>query len=81
MSLLKITNLNNADQYFKLNQDNANKLEVAFNLTDKGKEWRELGDILYKFSINKNVELNWKINKDKFHFLRKLANEKNISKS
>ena len=80
MSLLKIGNISNADQYFYVDTLNANKLEVAFNLTDKGKEWRELGDILYNFSIGKNVELNWNICKEKFHYLRVLANNNNIKK-
>ena len=80
MSLLKICNNCNADQYFYIDKLNANKLEIAFNLTDKGKEWRELGDILYDFSIGKDVELNWNIDKEQFHYLRVLANNNNIKK-
>lgn len=80
MSLLKISNISNADQYFYIDKLNSNKLEVALNLTDKGKEWRELGDILYDFSIGKDVELNWNIDKEQFHYLRVLANNNNIKK-
>lgn len=81
MSLLKVGNISNSDQYFYIDRDNASKLEIAFNLTEKGKEWSNLGDVLYNFSINKDIELNWKIQKDQFHYLRVLANEKNIEKS
>ena len=81
MTLLKISNLNNTDQYFYIDKDNALKLEVAFNLTEKGKDWSELGDILYNFSIDKKVEYDFKINQEQFHFLRNLANEKKIKKS
>ena len=80
MSLLKIGNLNNEDQYFQIDYANALKLELAFNLSDKGKEWKELGDHLYNYSIQKEVELNWKIPKDQFHYLRNLANENGIEK-
>ena len=80
MSLLKIGNISNADQYFYIDMINANKLEVAFNLTDKGNEWRELGDILYDFSVGKDVELNLNIDKEQFHYLRVLANNNNIKK-
>ena len=81
MSLLQIGNESNADQYFYIDRDNAYKLEVAFNLTEKGKEWKHLGDILYNFGIDKEVELNWKIDNVQFNFLRNLANQKNIKKS
>jgi len=80
MSLLKICNNCNADQYFYIDNTSANKLELAFNLTEKGKEWRELGDILYNFSIGKDVELNWNINNEQFNYLRLLVNNNNIKK-
>ena len=80
MSLIKIQNSNNSDQYFYIDKENANRLEVEFNLTENGKTWSKLGDVLYNYSIGKEVEMNWKISSDKFHFLRKLANEKNIKK-
>tara|TARA_B110000908_G_C10266729_1_gene464745 strand:+ start:1334 stop:1597 length:264 start_codon:yes stop_codon:yes gene_type:complete len=78
--MLKICNLNNADQYFYIDKENANKLEVFFNLTEKGKEWNELGNYLYNFSIGIKVKNDWRINNNKFHFLRNLTNEKNIEK-
>ncbi len=80
MSLIKIQNLKNSDQYFYIDKINANKLEIQFNLTEKGKVWKELGDILYNYSIGKETELNWNISSEKFHFLRNLSNEKNIKK-
>jgi hypothetical protein len=80
MSLLKVGNISNSDQYFYIDRDNAIKLELAFNQTEKGKEWTLLGDILYNFGVDKEVELNWKINKVQFDYLRNLANEKNIKK-
>tara|TARA_B110000902_G_C14100754_1_gene510565 strand:- start:500 stop:763 length:264 start_codon:yes stop_codon:yes gene_type:complete len=80
MSLLKICNNCNADQYFYIDKDNANKLEVVFNLTEKGKEWREIGDVLYDFSIGKEVELNWNISKEQFNNIRLLANNNKIKK-
>lgn len=79
MSLLKIINLDNSDQYFYIDKNNALKLEIAFNISEKGKEWKELGDTLYNFSINENLK-QFKINSKKFHFLRNLANEKDIKK-
>lgn len=80
MSYLKIENLNNSDQYFYIDKSNANKLEIIFNLTKKGKEWKELGDVLYDYSIGKREETKLKIVSEKFHFLRKLVNENNIKK-
>ena len=79
MSLIKIENESNMDQYFYLDKNNANKLEIAFNLTDKGKEWKEIGDNLYNFSIGVKI-YQLLVSKEKFHFLRNLANEKNITK-
>lgn len=79
MSLIRIENESNMDQYFYLDKNNANKLEIAFNLTDKGKEWKEIGDNLYNFSIGIKID-KLLVSKEKFHFLRNLANEKNITK-
>jgi hypothetical protein len=44
----------------------ANNLEVYFNLSDKGKIWRVIGDGLYNFT---DIE----VNTSQFHFLRELA--------
>ena len=79
MSLIKIENDSNADQYFYLDQNNANQLEIVFNLSEKGKEWKEIGDNLYNFSVGAKINLIL-LTKEKFHFLRNLANEKNIKK-
>ena len=79
MSLIKIENESNADQYFYLDQNNANKLEIVFNLSEKGKEWKEIGDNLYNFSVGVKIYLLL-LTKEKFHFLRNLVNEKNITK-
>jgi hypothetical protein len=79
MSFLKIENLNNSDQYFYIDKLNANKLEILFNLSNKGKEWKVLGDMLYDYSIGKNKN-KIKIVSEKFHFLRKLINENNLKK-
>ena len=80
MTFLKISNINNSDQYFYLDKENSNKLEIVFNLSEKGKEWSQIGDVLYNYSINKNHSENLKISKEKFHFLRKLANNNGIKK-
>ena len=37
MTLFKIQNSDNSDQYFYIDKENANKLEIEFNLTEKGK--------------------------------------------
>ena len=79
MKTLKIMNKNNSDQYFYIDQHNANLLEIAFNLSEKGKEWKGIGDNLYNFSISAKID-ELLLTKEKFHFLRILANEKNIKK-
>ena len=97
MIILKIGNISNEDQYFYLDKLNASKLEVAFNLTENGKTWSELGDVLYYFSID-NFErscikeisiyqkkdgtkiLNWKVERNQFHYLRNLTNLEKIIK-
>jgi hypothetical protein len=37
----------NTSKYIEFNYKNAISLEIKFNLTDKGKIWKEIGDALY----------------------------------
>ena len=37
----------NTSEYIEFNHKNAISLEIKFNLTDKGKIWKEIGDALY----------------------------------
>jgi hypothetical protein len=39
----------NLSRELKLNRNQAYYLEVKLNLSDKGKAWRNIGDILYYF--------------------------------
>jgi len=48
------------------NSYQAINLEVKFNLSEHGKEWREIGDALYNF---KDIE----VTSSQFYFLRDLA--------
>ena len=56
MNILIVRNDRDADQYLCLNEQDARDLEVAFNLTENGKTWSELGDVLYYFSIGSKDE-------------------------
>ena len=55
-----------------LEAEDSLKLELKFNLTDKGKEWKHIGDFLYN---NKDISVNM----DQFKFLTDLLDKNNIS--
>ena len=58
------------NESLKLSKSESIKLELKFNLTNKGKEWSELGDLLYEYGVSSNV-LDKKIilDKNKWQYL------------
>ena len=60
------------DKSFSLSRQECLELELVFNKSGKGKEWRELGDELYKSYINKGNE-SVVLNNTKYTYLFKLS--------
>ena len=58
--------LENSDYYLEFNRHKAIELEVKLNLTDKGKEYRHIGDALY---YDKDIF----VTHSQFYYLRDLA--------
>ena len=44
--------LSDNERYISINKEEALKIELSLNLSKKGRIWSNIGDILYKFSIN-----------------------------
>lgn len=60
------------DRVIILESQDAIKLEVKFNLTEKGREWEHIGDFLYK---NQDIS----VNNDQFQFIINLLDKNDIS--
>ena len=69
---MQITNSTSTSTINFVSKANAIKLEIAFNLTDKGRIWSHIGDALYYY---KDIQLT----DEQFLFLQTLMIEKNIS--
>lgn len=57
---------------FSLSRQECLELELVFNKSEKGKEWRDLGDELYNFYVNKGNE-SVVLNNTKYNYLLKLS--------
>jgi hypothetical protein len=58
------------DKVIKIeNRGNAINIEIQFNLSEYGKEWREIGDALYNFT-------DIHVNSTQFNFMKKLSQNK-----
>ena len=69
-NILVFTDQNN--NLFKVDKNTALKLEVSLNLTEYGKTWREIGDILYNFAIGRNTDLLVTITNEQLNYLKNL---------
>ena len=68
-NILVFTDQNN--NLFKVDKNTALKLEVSLNLTEYGKTWREIGDILYNFA-GRNTDLLVTITNEQLNYLKNL---------
>ena len=69
-NILVFTDQNN--NLFKVDKNTALKLEVSLNLTEYGKTWREIGDILYNFAAGRNTDLLVTITNEQLNYLKNL---------
>ena len=56
----------------KIEKKNAIALELKLNVSIYGKEWNDIGDILYNFGTDKNIDLYCTISDEQYDFLKKL---------
>lgn len=71
---LLIVNEENEGKRFRLSRQECLELELVFNKCEKGKEWRDIGDKLYNFYVNKSTE-TLVLNNAKYSFLLNLTSE------
>ncbi len=67
--------LTDGEKEIILNKELALNLELKFNLTDNGRKWKHIGDVLYNFSINKINDNELKVTVEQFNYLSDLINK------
>ena len=73
MSILRIILKDREDTFFSLDRKESIKLELELNKSDKGKEWRYIGDKLYNHGIGKEKIYNLIFESEIFFYLYKLG--------
>jgi hypothetical protein len=73
MSQIIITN---NSRNFVLSRQDAIQLELKLNVSSKGHELKEVGDVLFNFGSNRSDESYYTVNNYVFEFLEKLMNRK-----
>ena len=73
MSQLIITN---NSRNIELSRQDAIQLELKLNVSSKGHELKEVGDVLFNFGSNRSDESYYTVNNYVFDFLEKLMNRK-----
>ena len=54
--MLVLYNKSDAEKKITINKKEALMLELKLNKSEYGKNWRNIGDLLYDFSIGKNIQ-------------------------
>jgi len=67
-----LTIYNSLGDSFSVDKEGAHRLEIALNLSEKGREWSDLGDVLYECSCGR-YEGVLTIEPHKFNFLLRLT--------
>jgi hypothetical protein len=73
MSQIIITN---NSRNIELSRQDAIQLELKLNVSSKGHELKEVGDVLFNFGSNRSDESYYTVNNYVFEFLEKLMNRK-----
>ena len=62
----------NRSNVLKIRKKDSIPLELKLNLSKYGKAWRNIGDILYNFGCDKNIDLMCSITNEQYDFLDNL---------
>tara|TARA_Y100000590_G_C15515570_1_gene937185 strand:- start:786 stop:1010 length:225 start_codon:yes stop_codon:yes gene_type:complete len=55
--MLMLRDQANFNRKIYIDKKKANNLELKLNKSEYGKKWKVIGDLLYDFSIGKNIEI------------------------
>jgi len=61
------------DQTLKIEKKNAIPLELKLNVSKHGHAWKDIGDTLYNFSKDRDIDLLCTITNEQFDFLKALT--------
>ena len=67
---------NEIGETLQIERNSAIPLELKLNVSPYGKEWKNIGDILYNFGCNQNIDLCYLISNECFDFLTRNNNNK-----
>ncbi len=67
--------LTDGEREMILNKEQSLNLELKFNLSENGRKWIHIGDILYNFSVNKINDNKIKITVEQFNYLSNLLSQ------